>query len=133
MIANPDFRTAKIMYCILFDGSGPVAQILAHKGRTVTGNFYINNCILEAEHHLTRRRPNTGAKDLDYCIIMLAHTKQSRSKRKSQVWEWLRWNINLIVQTWPRTTFIHSQSWRNTCLVDILIATQLSVGRYFLI
>ena len=40
MIANQDFRTAKIMYCIFFDRRGPVAQILVPKGRTVTGNFY---------------------------------------------------------------------------------------------
>ena len=64
MIAKPDFRTAKIMYSIFFDGRGPVAQILVPKGRTVTGNFYTNSCLLEVEHHLTRRRPKTGAKDL---------------------------------------------------------------------
>ena len=57
MIAKPDFRTAKIMYCIFFDGRGPVAQILVPKGRTVTGDFYTNSCLLEVEHHLTRRRP----------------------------------------------------------------------------
>ena len=35
MIANPDFRTAKIMYCIFFDGRGPVAQIHVPKGKHV--------------------------------------------------------------------------------------------------
>ena len=64
MIANPDFRTAKIMYCVFFDGRGPVNQILVTKGRTVTGNFYTNNCLLEVENHMTRRRPKTGAKGL---------------------------------------------------------------------
>ena len=52
------------MYCIFFDGRGPVAQILVPKGKTVTSNFYTNNCLLDVEHNLTRRKPKTGAKDL---------------------------------------------------------------------
>ena len=62
MIAKPDSRTAKIMYCIFFGGR--VAQILVPKGRTVTDNFYTNNCPFEVEHQLTRRRPKTGPKGL---------------------------------------------------------------------
>ena len=64
MIAKPNIRTAKIMYCIFIYGRRPVAQILVPKGRTVTGNFYTNNFLLEVEHHLTWRRPKTGAKGL---------------------------------------------------------------------
>ena len=34
------------------------------KGKTVTGDFYTNSCLLEVEHHLTRRRPKAGAKGI---------------------------------------------------------------------
>ena len=64
MIAKSDSRTAKIMYCIFFEGSGPVAQILVLKGRKVKGNFNANNFLIEVEHHLTKGRPKTGAEDL---------------------------------------------------------------------
>ena len=35
-----DFRAPKVLYCIFFDGLGPVAQILVPKGHTLTGQFY---------------------------------------------------------------------------------------------
>ena len=31
MIPRPDFRSSKVMYCIFFDGYGPVAQIIVPK------------------------------------------------------------------------------------------------------
>ena len=34
------------------------------KGKTVTCDFYTNSCLLEVEHHLTRRRPKAGAKGI---------------------------------------------------------------------
>ena len=34
-----DFRAEKVLYCIFFDGLGPVAQIPVPKGQTLTGHF----------------------------------------------------------------------------------------------
>ena len=49
MIAKPVFRSAKRMFYIFFDERGPLPQILVPKGRTVTGNFYTDNCLLQVE------------------------------------------------------------------------------------
>ena len=64
MIPRPDFRSSKVMYCIFFDGYGPVAQIIVPKGQTITGNFYTSQCLREFEQILFKRRPSTGAKGL---------------------------------------------------------------------
>ena len=44
-----DFRAPKVLYCIFFDGLGPVAQIPVPKGQTLTGQFYADVVLPEVE------------------------------------------------------------------------------------
>ena len=131
MIAKRDFRSAKIMYCIFFNGRGPVAQILVPKGKTVTGNFYTNNCLLDVENHLTRRIPKTEAKGIRLLHDNARPHKTKHVQKKIASMGMVKLEHPPYSPDLARTTIIYSQSLRNTCLVDILIATQLSVRRYF--
>ena len=64
MIPRHDFRDPKVMYCIFFDSSGPVCQICVPKYQTITGSFYINQCLSEVEKFYHNRRPRTGTRGL---------------------------------------------------------------------
>ena len=44
-----DFRAPKVLYCIFFDGLGPVAQIPVPKGQTLTGQFTQMLCCLRSK------------------------------------------------------------------------------------
>ncbi|KAI6648146.1 Transposase [Oopsacas minuta] len=59
-----DFRAPKVLYCIFFDGLGPVAQIPVPKGETLTGQFYADVVLPEVEKHYLKRRPKTGTRGL---------------------------------------------------------------------
>ena len=59
-----DFRAPKVLYCIFFDGLGPVAQIPVPKGQTLTGQFYADVVLPEFEKFYLKRRPRTGARGL---------------------------------------------------------------------
>ena len=59
-----DFRTPKVLYCIFFDGLGPVAQIPVPKGQTLTGQFYADVVLPEVEKFYLKLRPRTGARGL---------------------------------------------------------------------
>ena len=61
---RPDFRDQKVLYSIFFDAQGPVAQIIVPKGKTITGEFYANNCLTEVEKHYWERRPKSGPRGL---------------------------------------------------------------------
>ena len=50
MIPQHGFRAPKVMYCIFFDSHGPVCQICVPKNQTITGSFYINQCLAEVEN-----------------------------------------------------------------------------------
>ena len=52
MIPRHDFRAPKVIYCIIFDSLGPVCQIYLPKNQTITGSFYINQCLAEVEKTL---------------------------------------------------------------------------------
>ena len=124
MIANPDFRTAKIMHCIFFDGHGPVP-----KGRTVIGNLYTNNWLLEVDH-LTRRRPKTGAKGL-----RLLYDK-ARPHKTKQVQEKIE-SVGMVeLEHLPYSTDLAPCEFYLIPKLKeylILIAMQLSVRRYLAI
>ena len=64
MISQNDFRNPKVMYCIFFDSSGPVCQICVPKDTTITGSFYLNDCLFEVEKFYHDRRPRTGTRGL---------------------------------------------------------------------
>ena len=64
MVPRHDFRPPKVMYCIFFDSHGPVCQICVPKNQTITGSFYINQCISEVEKHNNNQRPKTGTRGL---------------------------------------------------------------------
>ncbi|KAI6651171.1 Transposase [Oopsacas minuta] len=49
-----DFRAPKVLYCIFFDGPGPVAQIPVPKGQTLTGQFYADVVLPEVENIILR-------------------------------------------------------------------------------
>ncbi|KAI6651425.1 Transposase [Oopsacas minuta] len=59
-----DFRAPKVLYCIFFDGLGPVAQIPVPKGQTLTGQFYADVVLPEVEKHYLKRHPKTGTRGL---------------------------------------------------------------------
>ncbi|KAI6656185.1 Transposase [Oopsacas minuta] len=59
-----DFRAPKVLYCIFFDGLGPVAQIPVPKGQTLPGQFYADVVLPEVEKHYLKRRPKTGTRGL---------------------------------------------------------------------
>ena len=59
-----DFRAPKVLYCIFFDGLGPVAQIPVPKGQTLTGQFYADVVLPEVEKFYLKRRPRTGTRGL---------------------------------------------------------------------
>ena len=61
---RPDFRDQKVLYSIFFDAHGPVAQIIVPKGKTITGDFYVNNCLSEVEKHYWERRPKSGLRGM---------------------------------------------------------------------
>ena len=63
-----DFRAPKVLYCIFFDGLGPVAQIPVPKGQTLTGQFYADVVLSEVESFYPKRRPKTGT-----CGIKILH------------------------------------------------------------
>ncbi|KAI6657083.1 Transposase [Oopsacas minuta] len=54
----------EVLYCILFDDLGPVAQIPVPKGQTLTGQFYADVVLPEVEKHYLKRRPKTGTRGL---------------------------------------------------------------------
>ena len=64
LIPRPDFRDQKVLYSIFFDAQGPVAQIIVPKGKTITGEFYANNCLSEVDKHYWQRRPKSGPRGL---------------------------------------------------------------------
>ena len=64
MIPRHDFRNPKVMYCIFFDSYGPVCQICVPKNTTITGSFYLNECLSEVEKFYHNRRPRTGTRGL---------------------------------------------------------------------
>ncbi|KAI6658714.1 Transposase [Oopsacas minuta] len=59
-----DFRAPKVLYCIFFDGLGPVAQIPVPKGQTLKGQFYADVVLPEVEKHRLKCRPKTGTRGL---------------------------------------------------------------------
>ena len=59
-----DFRAPKVLYCIFFDGLGPVAQIPVPKGQTLTGQFYADVVLPEVEKSYLKHRPKTGTRGL---------------------------------------------------------------------
>ena len=61
---SPDFRDQKVLYSIFFDAHGPVAQIIVPKGKTITGDFYVNSCLSEVEKHYWERRPKSGLRGM---------------------------------------------------------------------
>ena len=54
----------KVLYCIFFDGLGPVVQITVPKGQTLTGQFYADVVLPEEEKFYLKRRPKTGIRGL---------------------------------------------------------------------
>ena len=59
-----DFRAPKVLYCIFFDGLGPVAQIPVPKGQTLTGQSYADVVLPEVEKSYLKRRPKTRTRGL---------------------------------------------------------------------
>ena len=61
---RPDFREMKVLYAIFFDVQSIIASICVPKKRTITGQFYAEECIKEVEEHYSVRRPSRGAKGI---------------------------------------------------------------------
>ena len=62
-LPRPDRWAPKVMYTI-FDAYGPVCQICAPKGQTITGNFYATIVLPEIQKHYFKRRSATGLKGI---------------------------------------------------------------------
>ena len=63
-LSRPDRWAPKVMYTIFFDAYGPVCQICAPKGQTITGNFYATIVLPEIQKHYFKRRPATRLKGI---------------------------------------------------------------------
>ena len=57
-----------MLYAIFFDSKGPVLQIPAPKGRSVTGKFYRESVLTQSVDFYQKRKPCTGV-----CSIKLLH------------------------------------------------------------
>ena len=85
MIPRHHFRNPKVMYCIFFDSYGPVCQICVPKNTTITGSFYMSECLSEVEkfYHNRRRRTGTRGLRLLYDNARPHKTKLVREKLES--------------------------------------------------
>ena len=76
-LPRPDRWVPKVLYTNFFDAYGPVCQIDAPKGQTITGNFYPTIVLPEIQKHYFKRRPATGLKG-----IKLLHDNDRPHKSK---------------------------------------------------
>ena len=74
---SPDSRAMKVLYCIFFDAHGMVASICVYKIHTITGQFYVDECLTEVEKHLYSMKPSRGDKG-----IRLLHDNARPNKAK---------------------------------------------------
>ena len=77
MIPRHNIRNPKVMHCIFFDSSVPVCQICDPKDTTITGSFYLNECLSEDEKLYHDRRPRTGTR-----ALRLLHDNARPHKKK---------------------------------------------------
>ena len=57
----------KVLYAVFFNSSGPVLQLAAPSGHSITGTFYKNNELKKVKKYYLKRRPKTGIRNI--CLI----------------------------------------------------------------
>ena len=55
VIAKRSQSAKKVLYAVFFNSSGPVLQVAAPSGHSITGTFYKNNVLKKSEKILCRK------------------------------------------------------------------------------
>ena len=74
----------RMLYVIFFDSKGPVLQIPAPKGSSVTGKFYRESVLTQLVDFYQKRRPRTRV-----CSIKLLHDN-AQAHKSATVQEYLK-------------------------------------------
>ena len=75
--ARPDRFGRKLLYKIVYDAYGSVAQICLPKGQIVTGEYYATSCLAAVEQHYKERPHVPSVKACKFFTIMLGSIKLS--------------------------------------------------------
>ena len=67
VIAKRSQSAKKVLNAVFFNSSGPVLQVAAPSGHSITGTFYKNNVLKKVKKYNVKRRPKTGIRNI--CLI----------------------------------------------------------------
>ena len=84
VIAGRCKTSNRMLYAMFFDSKGPVLQIPAPKGSSVTGKFYRGSVLTQIVDFYQKRRPRTGVRG-----IKLLH-KNAPAHKSAMVQEYLK-------------------------------------------
>ena len=116
-IAKRQGTVKKILYVIFFDNKGPVMQLPAPKGRTVTGAFYKIIVLKKLKAHFKGFRSKTGLK-----YLPLLHEHDNASAHKAYiVTEFLESDSPFEAERW----ISHFFTWLDCLWLFLVSQTQI--------